>query len=141
VKIKTFINFKKEREIVKNMNYEEFVFSLMDTEAAVFGGAVINNAGDLVYQTANWDIKGDVPQLKKILGGENPGSLSIMKIKYMIVEFTPERIIATNVTHKGHIIVAPMEKGALICYIDPAKGPRDGLFNVQSFAQKLKGNL
>jgi len=67
--------------------------------------------------------------------------LSVMKIKYMIVEFTPERIIATNVARKGHIIIAPVDKGALICYIDPAKGPRDALFNVQKAASQLKGQI
>jgi hypothetical protein len=123
------------------VNYEEFIFSLMDEEPAVFGGAIINNKGELAYQTENWEINQDLDQLKVILGGENPGSISIMKIKYMIVEFTPERIIGTNVTRKGHIIIAPVEKGALICYIDPSKGPRDALFNVQDFAGKLKGQV
>jgi hypothetical protein len=123
------------------MDYEAFIFELMDADPAVFGGAIINSSGKLVYQTENWDITGDVEQLNKIIGGENPGSLSIMKIKYMIVEAIPERIIGTNVSRKGHIIVAPVDKGALICYIDPAKGPRDALFNVQQFALKLKGNI
>ena len=129
---------RRERE---TMDFESFVFQLMDTEAAVFGGAVINNAGQVAYQTENWDIRGDAQQLLQILGGQNPGSLSIMKLKYMIVEFIPERIIATNVARKGHIIICPIEKGALITYIDPAKGPRDALFNVQQAALKLKGAL
>jgi hypothetical protein len=123
------------------MDFESFIFGLMDVEHAVFGGAVINNKAEVAYQTENWDIKGDVAQIKQIIGGENPGSLSIMKIKYMIVEYTPERIIATNVTRKGHIIICPIEKGALICYIDPAKGPRDALFNVQNQTLKLKGQI
>jgi hypothetical protein len=123
------------------MDFESFIFELMDAEPAVFGGAIINNAGNLAYQTENWEISADVPQIKQILGGENPGSVSIMKIKYMIVEFTPERVIATNVARKGHIIIAPVERGALVTYIDPAKGPRDALFNVQQYALKLKGFL
>jgi hypothetical protein len=123
------------------MDYENFIFSLMDTESAVFGGAIINNKGELVYQTENWNLQEDLPQLKQILKGENPGSLALMKIKYMIVEFTPERIIGTNVARRGHVIITPVDKGALIVYIDPAKGPRDALFNVQQFALKLKGQL
>jgi hypothetical protein len=123
------------------VNYEEFIFALMDEEPAVFGGAVINNAGQLAYQTANWDITGDLEQLKKIAAGENPGSISIMKLKYMIVEYTPERVIGTNVGRKGHIILAPIDKGALVTYIDPGKGPRDALFAVQKASQKLKGHL
>ncbi len=64
-----------------------------------------------------------------------------MKLRYMIVEFTPERVIATNAGHKGHVIVAPADSGALITFIDPSKGPRDALFNVQTYAAQLKGNL
>ena len=40
----------------------------MDEEPAVFGGAVINNAGEIAFQTANWDLSEDLPQLRQILG-------------------------------------------------------------------------
>lgn len=131
------------------MDYEEFIFSLMDAEPAVLGGAIIDPDGNLVYQTENWEISGDVEQINGLVtealkeDAKQPPSLSIMKLKYMIVEFTPERIIATNVQRKGHIIIAPVGKGkaSLVTYIDPAKGPRDALFNVQTFANKLKDKL
>jgi len=128
------------------MDYEDFIFSLMDAEPAVYGGAVINPDGELVYQTENWEISDDVPQINEMVtevlkeDGKKSSSLHIMKLKYMVVEFTPERIIATNVKRKGHVIVAPVGKGkaALVTYIDPARGPRDALFNVQNFAGKLE---
>lgn len=129
------------------MDYQEFCYSLLDTEPAIFGVAVVNNAGNIAYQTENWNLSEDLAQLRSTAtealksDGKNPGSMSIMRIKYMIVEFTPERVVGTNVSRKGHIILAPVEKGALISFIDPNKGPRDALFNVQNFTQKLKGNL
>lgn len=128
------------------MNYEDFVYGLMDTEPAVFGGAVINNKGDIAFQTENWDLAEDKAQLlaaakEAKIDGKSPGTLVVMKIKYMIVEFTPERVIATNVTRKGHVILAPVDDGALITFIDPNAGPRDALFNVQAAAGKLAGNL
>jgi len=99
-----------------------------------------------VYQTDNWEISADVDQINHLVtevlkeDGKKSPSLKIMKLKYMIVEFTPERIIATNVQRKGHIILAPVGKGkaSLVTYIDPSKGPRDALFNVQNFASKLE---
>jgi hypothetical protein len=128
------------------MDYEEFVFSMLDTEPGVFGAAIIDNSGKIAYQTENWDLTSDLDQLKSVVkeaaaDGKNPGKISVMKIGYMVVEFTPERVIGTNAGRKGHVIVAPVDKGALITFIDPAKGPRDALFNVQQFAHKLKGNL
>ena len=119
------------------------IFELMDAEPAVFGGAVLDKRGTLLYQTENWDLNQDLPKINEVIKesqkdeGEKPSRIEIMKIGYMVVEFTPERIIATNVTHKGHIIIAVGSNGALVTYIDPKKGPRDALFNVQTFARKL----
>ena len=75
----------------------------------------------------------------KILDIVNNGgsSITLLGVKYMIVENTPERIIGTNITGQGHLIFAPFEHGVLVTYIIPQVGPRDALFNVQSFAQKL----
>ena len=67
-------------------------------------------------------------------------NITIQGIKYMIVENTEERKIGTNITGKGHLIIAPVPiggTGALICYINPAAGPRDALFAVQTYALKL----
>jgi len=125
------------------MEYEKMIYELMDAEPAVFGAAVINNNSELVYQTENWDLQQEIdPILAAITeakkdDGKNPGSIKIMKVSYMIVEFTPERIIATNVAHKGHVIIAIAESGTICAYIDPNKGPRDALFNVQNFSRKM----
>ena len=125
------------------MEYEEFIYELMDTEPAVFGGAVIDPNGTLLYQTENWDLQQDIQQINSIIeeakkeNAVNPGRIEIMKVSYMIVELTPERVIATNVTHKGHIIIAIGSTGTIVAYIDPATGPRDALFNVQAFVRRL----
>jgi len=62
----------------------------------------------------------------------------------MVVENTEERKIGTNITGKGHLIICPIPiggTGGLVCYIDPAAGPRDALFTVQSYALKLNKTL
>jgi hypothetical protein len=67
-------------------------------------------------------------------------NISILGIKYMIVENAEERKIGTNITGKGHLIIAPIPiggTGALVCYINPQVGPRDALFAVQDYAKKL----
>lgn len=125
------------------MDYEEFIFELLDAEPAVLGGAVIDTAGNLLYQTENWDLQQEIDEINSIITeaqkseGKNPGKIKIMEVGYMIIEFTPERIIATNVAQKGHIIVAIGDNGTIVAYIDPSRGPRDALFNVQSFSRKL----
>ena len=107
-----------------------------ETKMKVGGVGVISSKGTIEYQTENWDL---TPHASQILDTVqvNKGSIALFGIKYMIVEHTPERIIGTNVTGKGHLILAPYEKGVLVTFILPEAGPRDVLFSVQEAAMKL----
>ena len=125
---------------------ESIIDQLLEEEQNVFGIAILNQAGELVTQTENWDVSNDLGTINELLGiklelGEKGmSSIAIQGIKYMIVENTEERKIGTNITGKGHLIIAPVPiggSGALICYINPQVGPRDALFTVQSTALKL----
>ena len=125
---------------------ERLINDLLNEEQNVHGVAIINTSGTLITQTENWDISNDLSlinelvQTKLALGEKGISSITIQGIKYMIVENTEERKIGTNITGKGHVIIAPVPiggTGALICYINPQAGPRDALFTVQEFAKKL----
>lgn len=125
---------------------EALIDDLLNAEPNVFGVAVVSKVGALITQTANWDISNDISVINELLstklelGQKGMTSLSLQGIKFMIVENTEERKIGTNITGKGHVIIAPVPvggTGALICYINPQIGPRDALFTVQSYALKL----
>ena len=125
---------------------EIIIDELLNTEQNIFGVAIINKSGSLITQTQNWDISGDLDKVNELLkaklelGQRGMTNISLQGIKYMMVENTEERKIGTNITGKGHIIISPIPiggTGALICYINPQVGPRDALFTVQSYAQKL----
>lgn len=128
---------------------ESIIDELLDAEQNVFGVAIVNRDGTLLTQTENWNISNDLNkeeginellQTKLELGEKGMTSITILGIKYMIVENTEERKIGTNITGKGHIIIAPIPiggTGALICYINPQVGPRNALFAVQEYAKKL----
>ena len=127
-------------------NIETIINELLNEEPNVFGVAIISKSGSLITQTENWDISGDLEMINKLLntklklGQKGMTSLSIQGIKYMIVENTEERKIGTNITGKGHIIIAPIPiggTGALMCYINPQITPRDALFAVQNYALRL----
>ncbi|MFW9784215.1 MAG: hypothetical protein ACFFFB_18185 [Candidatus Heimdallarchaeota archaeon] len=126
---------------------QSIINDLLNEEQSVFGVAVVSKSGTLITQTENWDISQDLARINELLqtklelGQKGMSSISIQGIKYMIVENTEERKIGTNITGKGHIIIAPVPvggTGALICYINPQVGPRDALFVVQSYALKLQ---
>jgi predicted regulator of Ras-like GTPase activity (Roadblock/LC7/MglB family) len=125
---------------------ERLINELLNEEQNVHGVAIINTSGTLITQTENWDITNDLSlinellQTKLALGEKGISSITIQGIKYMIVENTEERKIGTNITGKGHVIIAPVPiggTGALVCYINPQASPRDALFKVQEFAKKL----
>lgn len=115
---------------------ENLIDELIEEEQNVGGAAVISNSGELIFQTENWDLSSEIENILSVV--ESPkSSIILLDMKYMIVENTPERIIGTNLKGKGHLILAPFEKGVLVTYIIPQAGPRDALFNVQTFAQKI----
>jgi len=125
---------------------ESIIDELLNAEENVLGVAIIGKDGTLITQTENWNISGDLGILNELLnlklelGEKGITSIVVQGIKYMIVENTEERKIGTNVTGKGHIVIAPVPiggTGALVCYINPAVGPRDALYNIQEFAKKL----
>jgi predicted regulator of Ras-like GTPase activity (Roadblock/LC7/MglB family) len=125
---------------------ESIIDALLNAEENILGVAIIGKSGNLITQTENWDIAGDLTILNELLnlklelGERGITSISVQSIKYMIVENTEERKIGTNITGKGHLIIAPVPiggTGALICYINPAAGPRDALYNIQEFAKNL----
>ena len=125
---------------------ESIIDDLLSEEQNIFGVAIINKSGTLITQTENWDLSNDLGTINELLstklelGQRGMSSLTIQGIKYMMVENTEERKIGTNITGKGHLIIAPIPiggTGALVCYINPQAGPRDALFTVQSYALKL----
>ena len=140
---------KNDKELRIKMSLENIIDELLDIEQNVYGVAIIGKDGSLVRQTENWDISGDLNkdeglnillQTKLELGQKGMTSIVIQGVKYMIVENTEERKIATNITGKGHVIICPIPiggTGALVCYINPQVGPRDALFAIQEYAKKL----
>ena len=125
---------------------EAIIDELLNEEQNIDGVAIISQSGSLITQTENWDISGNLSSINELLqtklglGQKGISNITIQGIKYMLVENTEERKIGTNITGKGHVIVAPVPiggDGALICYINPQIGPRDALFSIQTYALRL----
>jgi predicted regulator of Ras-like GTPase activity (Roadblock/LC7/MglB family) len=125
---------------------EAVIDELVNEEQNIFGVAIISQTGSIITQTENWDLSSNLNDINALLqtklglGQKGMSSITIQGIKYMLVENTEERKIGTNITGKGHVIIAPIPiggDGALICYINPQVGPRDALFTIQTYALRL----
>jgi predicted regulator of Ras-like GTPase activity (Roadblock/LC7/MglB family) len=133
------------------MSIDNVIDELLNNEENVHALAIIGKDGSLITQTENWDISPDLAAINALirdnpeLGGKSAStSITVNGIRYMIVENELERKISTNITGKGHLIIAPVPiggTGALVCYCNPAAGPRDALFNVQDAAKNLTSLL
>ena len=128
------------------MSVESLIDDLLNEDPNIHGVAIIGKDGSLVTQTANWDVSADLGVINELikdnpaLGAKGVTAIALQGIKFMVVENTEERKIGTNITGKGHIILAPVPvggTGGLLCFINPQVGPRDALFAVQNYALKL----
>ena len=129
------------------MSIDGVIDELLNVEENVHAVAIVGKDGSLLTQTENWDVSADMGAINGLIR-DNPGlggksassSITVQGVRYMIVENEPERKIATNITGKGHLILSPSPPGGtggIVCFINPAAGPRDALLNVQDAAKKL----
>ena len=113
----------------------QLAFELTQADPNIWGVAILDASGNIMYRTENWDISAEVAVVAQ--SNEKTSSLTLTGVRFVVVENTPERIIATNVMGKGHVIVCPAGRGKIACYINPAAGPRDCLLSVMNYARKI----
>ncbi len=109
---------------------------ILDINENIYGVALVDGKGKVLAQTGNWDLRKDAPGMVTTWNA-NQGSVSVLGIRYVVVENTPERLIATNATGKGHIIGVTAGPAKVIVYINPAIGPTTVLNDVFMSALRL----
>ena len=117
------------------LSYDEIINSIMTENPSITAIAIESN-GTLTYQTANWDLSADISTVIRIWsGGQGGGSLNIMGIKYICLDISPERLIATNVQGQGHIVGAKGVSGSrMVTYVSPDGDARGALATLNKMA-------
>lgn len=108
---------------------------ILDINDAIGGVAMVDGTGAVLFQTENWDLRNEAPGIITTWT-TCQGSITVMGVRYVIVENTPERLIGTNVTGKGHIMCVTAGTAKIIVYIEPTIGPTQVLNDV--FLQAMK---
>jgi hypothetical protein len=96
--------------------------SILDINENIFGLALLDASGKVLAQTPSWDIRRDGPGFVNSWDN-NTGSVTIQGIRYITVENTPERLINTSPSGKGHVMGLAAGDAKLVAYINPAIGP------------------
>ncbi|MHA1436990.1 MAG: helix-turn-helix domain-containing protein [Promethearchaeota archaeon] len=94
------------------------------SESKIISIAVIEGDNNVVYSTDNWDISKDVEKINLIWRELKRGRISINGVEYVILQCTPERIVAINLKKQGSFIGFKDEERKIICRLGS-----DGLIN------------
>jgi predicted transcriptional regulator len=112
-------------------NIEKIIAEIADEiikpESKVNSIAVIENENRIVYSTENWDISDDIKDLNSTWDKLESKRITISGIEYIILQITPERLIARNLEKAGSIVGFRDEERKVICKVDDEGSPQLGL--------------
>lgn len=98
---------------------------LFGTNKTIGAVAILDYNGRVVYTTKNWKVDGS-----RVINSwrRREPSVSVQNVRYSTLQATEERLVATNVYGKGHIVMSTIRgKGLLIVYVLP-KGDAQGSY-------------
>lgn len=103
-------------------DYSTAITKLISSNDTITAVTIVNGAGNIIYQTSNWDITSDVISVLNAWRKQEP-SIIVQGIKYSTLQCTQERLVATNIMGQGHIVCANFKDAVItIAYITPDGG-------------------
>lgn len=118
---------------------DEIFRNLVSVNNTIGAIAVLDNSGKVVFATQNWKVNGD--ELINSWRKKDP-SVSIQSVKYSTLSVTEERLIATNVGGKGHIVMSTVgDKGIVIAYVTPQGDPGGSYADICRVADMIRNAI
>ncbi|MFB0559919.1 MAG: profilin family protein [Candidatus Lokiarchaeia archaeon] len=118
-------------------NFDSVIAQLQAKNPSVTAIAILTLDGQVMYQTNNWNIVADAPNLIAAWREKQP-SIYVQGIKYSTLSATDERLVATNVSGMGHIIMATARYRALLmAYVTPEGDTQGSYVDVSRAAAQL----
>jgi predicted regulator of Ras-like GTPase activity (Roadblock/LC7/MglB family) len=122
-------------------NFDSVIAQLQAKNPNVTAIAILTLDGQVMYQTNNWNIVTDAPNLIAAWREKQP-SIYVQGIKYSTLSSTDERLVATNVSGMGHIIMATARYRALLmAYVTPQGDTQGSYVDVSRAAAQLGAML
>jgi methyltransferase (TIGR00027 family) len=101
------------------VDYQPIVSSLMEDLLFINAVAIIEGKANLVYSTKKWDIRADISEIISTWFSMKARSILISGEIYIMRQFTIDRLVATSISGKGHIIGVKDEERIMIAQIEP----------------------
>lgn len=122
-------------------NFDSVIAQLQARNPNVTAIAILTLDGKVMYQTNNWNVVADAPNLISAWREKAP-SILVQGIKYSTLSSTDERLVATNVSGMGHIIMATARYRALLmAYVTPQGDTQGSYVDVSRAAAQLGAML
>lgn len=118
-------------------NVDSIIIQLQGKNPNVTAVAIISLEGQVMWQTSNWNVVDDAPNLIAAWRDKAP-SILVQGIKYSTLSATDERLVATNISGMGHIIMATARYRALLmAYVTPQGDTQGSYVDVSRAAAQL----
>ncbi|MFW9960682.1 MAG: hypothetical protein ACFFDV_06675 [Candidatus Thorarchaeota archaeon] len=102
---------------------------------------VITEAGQVLWQSNNWDLTGDASGLISAVKSRSP-AVTQNNIRYSTMRSTPESLVARNVQGNGILILAKIEGQKWVVAWSAPDAQPDGVYvDVDRAAKALKGRI
>lgn len=123
-------------EDIANIDY--FVRDLINLNPTIMAISYMNDNGNIIYQTSNWDISPDTIGVLNAWRQQSP-SIVVQGVKYSVLQCTPERLVSTNILGQGHIVAASDKGRVLLVYITPDGGAGPAYMDVARTLSQIAG--
>jgi hypothetical protein len=123
---------------IKNF-IDDLGIAAFEANIKIAGIAVISDTGNIIHQTANWDLKKHTSKIMNIIKGEN--AIDLNGNNFSVNKKSSEGIIATNERGMGHVIFTPFQGGVLVSYAMPQSNPSNALSFLKPYAIRLNGKI
>jgi hypothetical protein len=123
---------------IKNF-IDDMGIAAFEANIKIAGISVVSDSGDVVYQTANWDLSEVSIKVLNLIKGDK--SIVLNGATFSVTATSSDAIIATDEGGMGHLLFAPFLGGVLVSYAMAQADTSIALNFLKSYALKLSGSL
>ncbi len=112
-----------------SIDYENLVKNLNIQESHISSIIIVESEKEIVYSSENWNFGEELAAITSTWETLEIKPIIILGKRFSTVQVTPERLIATSLSNKGHFVAAKDDERKIITICDPA-GDLTSIFTI-----------